>query len=73
MVTTLDGKITTRDGAGSKFASQADAIIIGAELLLTILPSTFQPNIKKIGQIKNPGKSYSGRIIVIDIGIKTEG
>jgi len=42
MVMTLDGKITTRDGAGSKFASQADqermlqirseadAIIIGA-------------------------------------------
>ena len=32
---------------------------------------TFALHAQKIGQIKNPGKSYSGRIIVIDIGIKT--
>ena len=61
MVMTLDGKITTRDGAGSKFASQADqermlqirseadAIIIGAELLL---PSIYQPNTEQIGRTK---------------------
>jgi hypothetical protein len=32
---------------------------------------TFALHARKIGQIKNPGKSYSGRINVIDIGIKT--
>ena len=32
---------------------------------------TFALHAQKIGQIKNPGKSYSGRINVIDIGIKT--
>jgi len=64
MVMTLDGKITTRDGAGSKFASQADqermlqirseadAIIIGAELLLIIQPSIYQPNTEQIGRTK---------------------
>ena len=62
MVMTLDGKITTRDGAGSKFASQADqermlqirseadAIIIGAELLLSNLRSTSRIPNKSGGQ-----------------------
>jgi len=45
MVTTLDGKITTRDGAGSKFASQADAIIIGAAIAPTLdLPAEYRTN-----------------------------
>ena len=33
---------------------------------------TFALHAKKFGQIKNPGKSCSGRINVIDIGIKTK-
>ena len=55
MVTTLDGKITTRDGAGSKFASQAyqemmlqirseaDAIIIGARTAISDNPTLDLP------------------------------
>ena len=76
MVMTLDGKITTRDGAGSKFASQADqermlqirseadAIIIGASYCYPTfdLPAEYRTNRADNRIASNPIKAViSGR------------
>ena len=52
IVTTLDGKITTRDGAGSKFASQADAIIIGARTAISDNPTLDLPAEYRTNQLR---------------------
>jgi riboflavin biosynthesis pyrimidine reductase len=77
MVMTLDGKITTRDGAGSKFASQADqermlqirseadAIIIGAGTAIADNP-TFD-DLHKVAEIHVVGKSEVDFTRIVEI------